>query len=206
MARTHYDVLGVSARATNEELRQAYRERARVLHPDRQQAGGAGDADSLGGAMRELNEAWRVLRDPAARAAYDRSLLAPSPRPAPPAGADDDDLDDWDRPFRGRPAEPGDLVVALVRALPWLIVGLLLGGIFVFTAFAAGGGDPPPHQLVGDCVRASSSMLEVVPCVPGGSQVDAVEHVVTACKTGTKPVSSGRDRVLCLRPFAGASP
>src|ERR1700712_5584332 len=117
MARTHYDVLGTSMRAPPEELRQASRDRARVLHPDRQQAREGRETDALGSAMRELNEAWRVLRDPAGRAAYDRSLAPPTvgPRSGVHAGFDDlDDLDDLDddeldRPFRGRPAEPGDL-------------------------------------------------------------------------------------------------
>jgi hypothetical protein len=201
VARTLYEILGVTARATTEELRQAYRERARELHPDRLRARGERETDALGLAMREVNEAWRVLRDPVARASYDCSLAAP--RPSQPDERDEDDLD---RPFRGRPAEPGDLVVALVRALPWLIVGLVLGGIFVFTAFAAGGGDPPPHQLVGDCVRATSSLLEVVPCGSGGTQVVAVTHLAAECPTASDPVPSGRDRVVCLRPFAGASP
>ncbi|MGE0796060.1 MAG: J domain-containing protein, partial [Acidimicrobiia bacterium] len=123
MARTLYDVLGVTVTATPDELRQAYRDRARQLHPDRVRARGGRDTDAIGAAMREVNEAWRVLRDPAARLAYDRTLL-PSPGP-------DDELDELDRPFRGRPAEPGDVVVTLVRALPWVLVLLVLGGIFV---------------------------------------------------------------------------
>jgi curved DNA-binding protein CbpA len=207
VARTLYDVLGVSPGATAEEMRQAYRERARVLHPDRLRARGEGGTESLGLAMGEVNDAWRVLRDPAARMAYDRSLAA-SARPA--LAWDErgqvDGEEDLDRPFRGRPAELGDLVVALVRALPWLIVGLILGGIFVFSAFAAGGGAPPSRQLVGDCVRASSSLLEVVPCAPGGTQVVAVTRLAAECPTASNPVSSGHDRVVCLRPFPGTSP
>jgi hypothetical protein len=64
-ARTHYDVLGVSRRASAEEVRAAYRAKARDHHPD---AGGDPAA------MRRLNAAWRVLGDPARRAAYDRLL------------------------------------------------------------------------------------------------------------------------------------
>lgn len=199
MARTLYDVLGVTVTATPDELRQAYRDRARQLHPDRVRARGGRDTDAIGAAMREVNEAWRVLRDPAARLAYDRTLL-PSPGP-------DDELDELDRPFRGRPAEPGDVVVTLVRALPWVLVLLVLGGIFVFTAFAGGGGSPSDRQVVGDCVRASATLLEVVPCTgPEVDQVVAVTRTPAECPTSTVATPSGRDRVLCLRPFAEASP
>jgi curved DNA-binding protein CbpA len=212
MARTFYDVLGVSVGATSDELRQAYRERARVLHPDRLQASGAGSPGVLGTGMAEVNEAWRVLRDPAARAAYDRALAGAALGPGTPAPFDgpvgfDGDDGDQDIPFQGRSGEPGDVLTAVLRALPWLIVGLVLGGIFVFTAFAAGGGDPSPRQLVGDCVRASSSLLEVVPCTGAeDDEVVAVVHSAAECPTGTKATPSGRDRILCLRPFAGASP
>lgn len=57
-----YRVLGASPDASQEELHQAYRARARLLHPDV-----SGDDD----AMRELNDAWAVLGDPALRAEYD---------------------------------------------------------------------------------------------------------------------------------------
>jgi len=76
-ARTHYDVLGVSRLASVEEVRAAYRARARAHHPD---AGGDPAA------MRRLNAAWRVLGDPARRAAYDRLLATGG---APTAGAVD---------------------------------------------------------------------------------------------------------------------
>jgi hypothetical protein len=210
MARTHYDVLGTSMRATPEELRQAYRDRARVLHPDRQLARDGRETDALGAAMRELNEAWRVLRDPAGRAAYDRSLVPPSfvPRSGAYAGFDDPaDLDDdmLDRPFRGRPAEPGDLVVALARVLPWLVIGAVLGGIFVFTAFAASRGDPPAGPAVFECVR-STSAIDKVPCAAGAEQIRDITQQVSECPDGTSGVEVGRSRVLCLQPFAGASP
>jgi hypothetical protein len=213
MARTLYDVLGAPMAASSEELRQAYRNRARELHPDRRLARDGREPDALGGAMRELNEAWRVLRDPAGRAVYDRSLRpsAVTRRSGAFTGAEaEDDLDDdfedvLDRPFRGRPAEPGDLVVALVRALPWVVIGLVLGGIFVFTAFAGHHGDPASKQVVGDCVRSTSS-LEVVLCGPGVQQVRDVTQRTTDCPVDTVGVEVGRNRVLCLRAFTGVSP
>lgn len=57
-----YDVLGVSAGATDEEIRAAWRRRAFDTHPDR---GGGG------GAFRRVQEAYDVLRDPGRRQLHD---------------------------------------------------------------------------------------------------------------------------------------
>jgi molecular chaperone DnaJ len=64
--RDLYAVLGVSSRATPEQLRDAYRQLARRHHPD---ASGAGDGDAA--RMAEVNHAWSVLSDPVARREYD---------------------------------------------------------------------------------------------------------------------------------------
>lgn len=63
----HYQRLGVARDAPAGALRRAYRERMRALHPDH---GGPGD----GAAIAAVQEAWQVLRDPTARAAYDAAL------------------------------------------------------------------------------------------------------------------------------------
>lgn len=70
---THYEVLGVAPTASAEEIRAAYRSAARAVHPD---AGGSPAA------MRRLNAAWHVLRDPGRRALYDRALAGDRPAPA----------------------------------------------------------------------------------------------------------------------------
>lgn len=69
-----YDVLGVSPSATQEEIKRAYWARAKLLHPDRH-ATEPPDVQQAAKAQFELvNAAYRVLSDPAARAAYDRQL------------------------------------------------------------------------------------------------------------------------------------
>lgn len=79
MARTFYDVLGVAQSASPDEMRRAYRRAARRLHPD------ASDRAGSTAEMAALNEAWRVLSDPARRAAYDLALDPPSaPSPSAP--------------------------------------------------------------------------------------------------------------------------
>lgn len=65
--RTYYEILGVSEDASFEEIRTAFRERAREYHPDRNP-----DPDAVE-RMQEVNEAYEVLRDEEQRAAYDRA-------------------------------------------------------------------------------------------------------------------------------------
>lgn len=69
MKRDFYDVLGVSRTASTEEIKSAYREKAKLYHPDRN----PGFADAANERLKELNEAHETLCDPAKRAAYDRS-------------------------------------------------------------------------------------------------------------------------------------
>lgn len=102
-----YDLLGVRSDADGAELHRAYRAAARRLHPDV-----TGESD----AMRELNEAWAVLRDPDLRAEYDSGLELGS---------------GWDSgEARARPP-------AWVRRAPLVAILAVLLAIFVLTAYAA---------------------------------------------------------------------
>jgi curved DNA-binding protein CbpA len=60
---SHYETLGVGPDATQDEIKQAYRLKARDTHPDRE----GGD----GGAMVLINQAYAVLGDPDRRQSYD---------------------------------------------------------------------------------------------------------------------------------------
>jgi hypothetical protein len=67
-----YSILGVSADATAEEMREAYFARTRVIHPDRfdpqRQPRDWKKANEM---LRELNEAYSILGDATSRAQYD---------------------------------------------------------------------------------------------------------------------------------------
>ncbi len=70
--RDYYEVLGVSRSATPEEIKRAFRQRAREHHPDVNQDPRADER------FKEINEAYQVLSDPERRALYDRTGRAGS--------------------------------------------------------------------------------------------------------------------------------
>jgi len=65
--RDLYEILGVDRRATQDEIKQAYRRLARETHPDVRR-----DDPHATERFKEINEAYVVLSDPARRTQYDR--------------------------------------------------------------------------------------------------------------------------------------
>ncbi len=72
--RDYYDVLGVTRTATEQDIKRAYRTKAREYHPDINKHDGAEDE------FKEVNEAHEVLSNAERRAAYDRYGHAASGR------------------------------------------------------------------------------------------------------------------------------
>lgn len=69
-SKNYYDILGVSVKASAEDITSAKNELAKRYHPDANMKNGV-DTTSQ---MQEILEAYKVLSDPARRKAYDRSL------------------------------------------------------------------------------------------------------------------------------------
>ncbi|MBZ0306018.1 MAG: DnaJ domain-containing protein, partial [Anaerolineae bacterium] len=66
MPRDYYDILGLDRRASDTEIKKAFRNLARQYHPD---VNKSPDAEAK---FKELNEAYQILSDPNRRRAYDQ--------------------------------------------------------------------------------------------------------------------------------------
>jgi DnaJ-class molecular chaperone len=75
---THYETLGVSSKASDEDIRREYHNAMKSLHPDAspETSGAALEAQSLA----DVQEAYDALKTPEKRSAYDARLLALAPK------------------------------------------------------------------------------------------------------------------------------
>src|SRR4051795_5245178 len=74
MARTdYYKILGVDKKASQDDIKKAYRKLARKYHPDANKEAGAEER------FKEISEAYDVLSDPEKRKKYDRGGVFAGP-------------------------------------------------------------------------------------------------------------------------------
>jgi hypothetical protein len=199
VARSHYDVLGVSSRASADDVRRAYLDRAREAHPDRHiDASGAQRAD-VERRIREVNEAWRVLGNPRRRRRYDLERA-----PETLFASRRDGTMPHDYVPAGAVLEKVDATTRLIRGLPWMVLVFVMFAIFVFTAYAVTGGDkakPVPGNNLARCVAvASGPAVTPSPCgTPGARLVIAEVDTNQQCPLGSERLQpSTGATVYCL--------
>ncbi|PVV02377.1 hypothetical protein BB560_003170 [Smittium megazygosporum] len=67
----YYEILGIGLDSSSEEIKQAYKKSALILHPDRC------DSPNSEEAFKAISKAFEVLSDPSKRKVYDLTLKAP---------------------------------------------------------------------------------------------------------------------------------
>ncbi len=74
---THYHLLGLKYGCAQDEVDVAFRNESRRLHPDRVSAGATPELKAKANDVyKAINEAYRLLRDPDARLAYDQQMTS----------------------------------------------------------------------------------------------------------------------------------
>lgn len=88
MAKTHYEMLGVSKTATDDQIKTAYRQLAKKYHPDLFSNAPEIQKQKAQAVFTQMTNAYVILSNPEKKAKYDESLgLRPAARPDPQAQA-----------------------------------------------------------------------------------------------------------------------
>ena len=217
VSKTHYEVVGSSPGATAEQVRRAYLDRARQLHPDQFVGLPAAERAKAERRMQDLNAAWTVLSDVQARRAYDAELFAMGARgTAPIVRGRSDTWKPFDpaRPIPPRP-KPGPVVAdqremeitgaaRLLRAGPLLALFAALAAIIVIATIATGGGDGGPVRSAPEveptgvpvaCLDLASS--SPVPCGGHHAVVWSIVAASDACPADLDSVY-GQGNLYCV--------
>ena len=194
IARSHYETLEVDEGASPEEVRRSYLDLARRLHPDRWIDAGVEQRAEAQTRMQEVNEAWRVLGNAGRRIAYDqdRERAALGAERATTVG---DGFAFSTGSLFGDDIAPTTRATRVLRALPWVVVVLVLGGIFVYTAYATA-----PDEGGVRCVALEGNDAVTVPCTQTGARHVQLEvHSVAQCPASTEPFQPADSPLaLCL--------
>jgi hypothetical protein len=195
--RTHYDVLGVSPSATQDDIRRAYRALARNLHPDV-----AASSSHAPLAMSEVNNAWSVLSDPVRRREYDRSLENQSPGDTVRGG-------DERETFFQVPTQVSPARFPWRGALFFVVLGIVV--VLVLAAFVDPEAPPGPDQLLtsGSCVDIDTTFaVREVDC--SGSHDAVVRQLIAfdaKCPNGSEPYRDSQGMgTACVDRVPEASP
>ena len=185
--KTHYQVLGVSVEASTDDIRRAYRERMRAIHPDVNENSADGSQR-----MTEINMAWKTLSNPHLRRAYDASVFI-SKFSVVSSGVSNTETVTSYSPAR----------------FPWraMVIASVIGAVLVLIAHAmtSPSAHRPIDQLLsaGSCVNIDSSLsaVEISCSLPHDAVVEQLIAIDRSC-----PLEMGQfqDRqgmgVVCVLP------
>lgn len=186
----HYERLGVPRTATAVEIREAYRRAARAAHPDRH---GSASADR----MAQVNEAWRVLGDPARRRVYDEVLDVGRSHPGASTSGAAHGGASADRDVHRPSAHERSAAAAVPSRFPWrFLLSMAVLGVLVVLVGAAlteptEPGAPDGILRAGDCVAIDLDADEVACSAPHDAVVEVLIPFDQTCPADTEPI---RDR------------
>lgn len=121
-----YQVLGVEASASIDEIKSAYRLLARKYHPDVSEIP---DAEER---FKEIQQAYRILKDPVERSYYDR--IREKAQSEPNFEADQDTYRYWQSPPPARKSFARKTVHGLI-VLFWMLSGMMARTLRTATVF-----------------------------------------------------------------------
>lgn len=179
--KTHFDVLGVEATATDETIRKAYLVRSKMFHPDRfDREKQTREWEVANEMLKELNESYAVLRDARQRAAYVASLQVPALATASPRRASSSPVPvhpAWEDPPEPPPEKPSLLRLPIL----WLFTFLVIVSIALVV------------------LNTTFHWLDAIPSLPLFSSL----HEVPLPASGTLQNATGRE---ALAPFQITAP
>jgi molecular chaperone DnaJ len=165
----YYQTLGVERGASADEIKRAFRRKARELHPDVNRAADAEDR------FKEINEAYDVLSDPAKREQYDR--FGSVGRAGAPGGYQYVDLNDLFGGGSGGGFDMGDLFSAF------------FGGVY-------GGGAGRGVRLEGRDM-AMSLAITLEEAATGAEKEIVLDRLAPCDVCGASGSAAGSSAVVC---------
>ena len=186
MQGIHYQRLGVTPTATPEEIRTAYRNLARVHHPDKHDG-------KTSTTMLEINEAWRILSDPVLRYKYDADLRSHRNE------VDEDEALQRHERLQNIAVDAERRHFSPAK-FPWkfVVAVIVLGTILILGLGAVGQSDDPAPidnvLRVGSCVAVTEYQQEAYEVDCTEAHVGVVQQIVPFDAVCPYPLTAYRDR------------
>ena len=190
-----YATLGVEPGATLEQIEAAYRRLARQYHPD------VNPSPEAATRMREINQAYRELRDPLRRTEYDRRRVQTARAASAEQSAAWEQFAAWDAP---RPAAPPPPAAAPTWHMPSVSMSVIVGAVLVLLlaglvlvfntarpSATAQGGQPTVGVTLAPLTPTAAPTAQVA-AQPSGGGAGAALAAPDPTRTATPPPTATR--------------